>query len=555
MNTLPAIHINNPNNTDHLSLQHENLAELIEHAMHKHPSNSAYQCLGQTLSFEEMNQKSAALANYLLEVVQLKSGDRVAIQLPNLLQYPIAAFAILRAGLVLVNTNPLYTTREMHHQFADSGAKAIIILTDLLPKLESIVHATDIKTIITCQAIDLIVTQMNTRQAPSIKPGTQEQLEVRKITLLDAIDHGSTVNQGDSYPKVHRKKIYLDDIALIQYTGGTTGLSKGAILSHKNILANIEQTNQRLNDVTEVATELFITPLPLYHVYAFLLNLWVFSKCNNNILIADPRDLTGFIDLLSCVKPTGFCGINTLFIGLCHHPKISNVDFSQLKLTVSGGAALTTDASEKWQNLTHCSISEGYGLSETSPVVCLNPPGEEQLGSIGLPLIHTQVQIWNENEQEVALGDSGEIVVKGPQVMQGYWQQPEETEQVLNQEGWLKTGDIAIKQADGYFRIVDRKKDMIIVSGFNVYPNEVENILMSHPDVIEAAVVGQSSDKTGELVAAYIVKSNKVNLSQQEIINYCQTILTPYKIPKKVVFLDELPKSAIGKVLRRELRH
>jgi len=555
MNTLPAIHINNSNNTDHLSFKHENLAELIEQAMHKHPSNTAYQCLGHTLSFEEMNQKSAALANYLLEIVQLKAGDRVAIQLPNLLQYPIAAFAVLRAGLVLVNTNPLYTTREMRHQFVDSGAKAIIILTELLPKLESIVQVTDIKTIITSQAIDQLTTKMNTKLTPSTKRSTQERVEVRKVALLDAIYQGSAINLSDANPKVHRKKINLDDIALIQYTGGTTGLSRGAILSHKNILANIEQTNQRLNDVTEIATELFITPLPLYHVYAFLLNLWVFSKCNNNILIADPRDLTGFVNLLSTVKPTGFCGINTLFIGLCHHPKISDVDFSQLKLTVSGGAALTTDASNKWQKLTRCSISEGYGLSETSPVVCLNPPGKEQLGSIGLPLIHTQVQIWNENEQEVALGEPGEIVVKGPQVMQGYWQQLEETEQVLSQEGWLKTGDIAVKQADGFFRIVDRKKDMIIVSGFNVYPNEVENILMSHPDIIEAAVVGQRSDKTGELVAAYIVKSNKVNLCQQEIINYCRTALTPYKIPKKVVFLEELPKSAIGKILRRELRH
>jgi len=355
---------------------------------------------------------------------------------------------------------------------------------------------------------------------------------------LNGIVHESTIN----------------DIAAIQYTGGTTGLSKGAVLTHSNLLSNLAQTSERLLQVSNVEQEIFVTPLPLYHVYAFLLNLWVFTQGNCNVLIPNPRDLNSFVDTLKQHRVTGFCGINTLFIGLCHHDQISQVDFKYLSLTISGGAALTSAAVNCWQKLTGCTITEGYGLSETSPVVTLNPPGKEQIGTIGLPLKATEIQLWGENDQQVEQGEAGEIVVRGPQVMQGYWKQPDETAEVLNSDGWFKTGDIAIAQDDGFFRIVDRKKDMIIVSGFNVYPNEIENVLVSHSQIIEAAVIGEACEKSGELVSAYVVISTEESLSSKEVIEYCRDFLTPYKIPKKVTFLKELPKSTVGKILRKNLR-
>ncbi|WP_442871871.1 AMP-binding protein [Colwellia sp. 75C3] len=508
--------------------------------MDKNSTESAYQCLGQTLTFADIDKKSSALATYLLEVAKLNAGDRVVIQLPNITQYPIAAYAVIRAGLVLVNTNPLYTAREMQHQFSDSGAKAIIILADLLPKLVGIIEQTNINTIIATHAIDLMQPQI---------------INEKKVLSANLISFSEALKSGNEFSKINRQPININDIAAIQYTGGTTGVSKGAVLTHKNLLSNVMQASERLSNVAVEGEECFVTPLPLYHIYALLLNLWVFSKGNNNILIPNPRDIEGFIDTLMINRVTGFCGINTLFIGLCSHPKIKEVNFDALKFTISGGAALTSTATDNWYKITGCTISEGYGLSETSPVVTLNEPGKEQLGTIGLPVIGTEVQIWNDDAKEVKLGETGELVVRGPQVMQGYWQQRQETQKVLTQEGWLKTGDIALQKNNGFFQIVDRKKDMIIVSGFNVYPNEIEDILMSHPDILEAAVVGESCPKSGELVSAFIVKRSNADLCYQEITRYCRELLTPYKVPKKMIFLNELPKSSIGKVLRKELRN
>ena len=522
-----------------ISLKHNNLAELLEQVMHENATEAAYQCFGQTLSFADIEQKSAALAAYLLEEAKLKSGDRVIIQLPNIGQYPIAAYAVLRAGLVLVNTNPLYTPREMQHQFVDSGAKAIIILSDLLPKLAAIIESTKIDCVIATNVTDLV------------QPQPLDEHNFIKVNLINFID---ALTQGGKYSEINRHKIKLTDIAAIQYTGGTTGLSKGAVLSHQNLLSNIAQTSERLSQITTDGAEIFVTPLPLYHVYAFLLNLWVFSRGNNNILIPNPRDIEGLIVTLSKNSATGLCGINTLFLGLCNHPRINEVNFKPLKLTVSGGAALTSTVAQHWQNITGCTISEGYGLSETSPVVTLNTPGQEQIGTIGQPLMGTQVEIWNEQGEEVTQGEVGELVVKGPQVMQGYWLQQQETEKVLSHDGWFKTGDIALLKPDGFFQIVDRKKDMIIVSGFNVYPNEVENILMSHPAIIESAVIGEFCDKSGELVSAFIVKATNMDISVAEVIEHCREFLTPYKVPKKFTFLDELPKSSVGKILRKDLR-
>jgi len=525
-----------------LPLTHENLVQIIEQTMVIYAELTAYSCLGQSITFAQVDKKSATLANYLINDAGLKAGDRVAIQLPNLIQYPIAAYAVIRAGLVLVNINPLYTAREMQHQFSDSGAKALIILDEMLPKLEHIIESTGIETVISTKAMDLIKPSptINTHDLPYLD--NVNLVNLSNILMSDAQFNGCDQERG------------LDNIAAIQYTGGTTGLSKGAVLTHRNLLSNLEQTSGRLSLESTSEQEIFVTPLPLYHVYAFLLNLWVFTQGNCNVLIPNPRDLGGFIDILKQHKITGFCGINTLFIGLCHHERISQVDFKHLRLTISGGAALTSTAVNSWKKLTGCTISEGYGLSETSPVVTLNPPGKEQIGTIGLPLKATEIQLWDESEQQVGQGEAGEIVVRGPQVMQGYWKQPEETAAVLNSEGWFKTGDIAIALDDGYFRIVDRKKDMIIVSGFNVYPNEIENILMSHSGIIEAAVIGEPCEKSGELVSAYVVKSTQENLSSQCVIDYCRGLLTPYKIPKKVIFLKELPKSTVGKILRKNLR-
>ncbi len=518
------------------ALDHTNLAELINHAVQSNPTSTAYSCLGQAYSFAYIEEKSRALANYLLNDVKLAAGDRVMVQLPNIVQYPIAAFAVLRAGLVLVNTNPLYTPREVEHQLTDSGTNAMITLTELLPVVTPIIEKKPIKQVIHTSATDLLpTTQQNTGKTIA---AAQPLMQILADESLDK-----------PLPALSSSH---NDIALIQYTGGTTGVSKGAVLTHNNLLSNLWQTSERLAHVTQPNSETFITPLPLYHVYAFLLNLWVFTKGNHNVLIPDPRDLDGFINTLKEVQFTGFCGINTLFLGLSNHPRISEVNFAALKLTISGGSALTTAVAQKWHAISQSTITEGYGLSETSPVVCLNIAGQEKVGSIGPALPATEIKIVNQQGDALPLGEAGELVVKGPQVMQGYWQQPEETSKVLSADGWFKTGDIAIATADGHYKIVDRKKDMIIVSGFNVYPNEVEDVLQNHASVLESAVIGEPCAHSGERVVAYIVANNTAN--EIEIINYCRSMLTAYKVPKKIVFIDELPKSSVGKVLRKVLR-
>ena len=522
--------------------QYANLTQYIEQSMTKYQDQPAYTCLNTTLTFKDIDEKSYALACYFQQTLKLKEGDRIVIQLPNLIQYPIVVYAALRAGLIIVNTNPLYTTREMLHQFNDSGAKAIVILKELLPKLKEIQANTSIDHVIVTDETDL--------DTDSLTPLVTEPSQ---ITAPDQISFNQCISNSRTLTLTPITS-QLDDTSVIQYTGGTTGLSKGAVLTHRNLISNIIQTADRISDINNAEEGPFITPLPFYHIYAFLISLWLFSEGNKNVLIPNPRDMDNFIDAIAESKPTGICGINTLFLGLCNHPNIKKEYFSRLKLTLSGGAALTTAASNTWKKLTGCTISEGYGLSETSPIATLNPPGKEQVGSIGLAVIDTEIQIWDDNEHLLTYGESGELVIRGPQVMKGYWQQVEETKKVLTKDGWFKTGDIAILREDGYIRIVDRKKDMIIVSGFNVYPNEIEDILGSHEDIFEAAVIGEPSDKTGELVSAYIVKQPSSTLVEQDVINYCQEVLTPYKVPKKITFLAELPKSSVGKILRKELR-
>lgn len=513
-----------------INLEFNNIADLIEHSLIKYADKPAFSCLGQTLNFAEIDEKSKALACWLQKQENLSPGDRIAIQLPNLIQYPIAAYAALRAGLVIVNTNPLYTPREMQHQFKNSGAKAIIILTDLLPKLDEIKANTDIETVIATAATDLLT-------------GSTEVPD-------GCISFNQILTECKGDTLTPRPANSLDDNAVLQYTGGTTGVSKGACLTHRSIMANAEQTRLVLKDGCIEGEEIFVCPLPLYHIYAFSVNMLVFTTSGNlNILIPNPRDMAAFVAAIKPFKFTGFAGINTLFVGLCMHPEFKTLDFSRLKLTISGGTALTSSAVDMWKTVTGCSISEGYGLSETSPVVCFNIPGQERLGTVGKPVADTEIQLWNDEDKVV---EEGQIVVRGPQVMAGYWNMPEETAKAITPDGFFKTGDVGVRLEDGTIKIVDRLKDMIIVSGFNVYPNEIEDVLCQHEGVLEAAVIGEPDEKTGEKVCAYITL--KSDVSQDDIIAHCKGLLTAYKIPKKIVFMQELPKSSVGKLLRRELR-
>jgi len=523
-------------NINYIAPEFSNLAELLEHSFQAYADLPAYQCLGQQFSFAELEQKSRYLAQWLQNCTALQAGDRIAIQLPNITQYPIAVYAALRAGLIVVNTNPLYTPREMQHQFSDSGAKALIILADLLPKLETILADTALETILVTKVTDLL------------SPGAHEQSGYLSLTAAIAL--------GAELPVLQPCMARRDDIAVLQYTGGTTGVAKGACLSHGNLLANAQQMRDRLLQKLGTGEETFVCPLPLYHIYAFTVNmLSLFHMGNLNVLIPNPRDLDAFVGCLQKVPVTGMAGINTLFVGLCQHPQFKQLDFSQLKVTFSGGSALTSAAFELWKQVTGCTITEGWGLSETSPVVTLNHFGQEQVGTVGLPLPHTEVQVWNEQQQRQPDGFEGELVIRGPQVMQGYWNKPDETAKVMHQ-GFFKSGDIGIILADGSVKIVDRLKDMIIVSGFNVYPNEVEDVLSRHPAVLESAVVSEPDERTGERVCAYVTLRTGVHaeVTANELIQHCQELLTAYKVPKTLRFLQELPKSSVGKVLRRELR-
>ena len=508
------------------------LGDFIEQSLSQYADHEAYSCLGQTLTFAQIDEKSRALACWLQQLSGLQPGDRIVIQLPNIIQYPVAAYAALRAGLVLVNTNPMYTPQEMAHQFKDSGAKAIITLKDLLPKLNAVKAATDIETVLVCNPTDFISND--------------------NTASKDCINLNQAIADGSILTLQARKNNQLDDTCVLQYTGGTTGVSKGAELTHANILSNAAQTKDRRSEKAVNGKDIIICPLPLYHIYAFNVNMVsFFSSGNLNILIPNPADLSGFVASIKPFKFTGFAGINTLFVGLCMNDEFKQLDFSSLKFTFAGGAALTSDAVTAWKTVTGGTITEGYGLSETAPVLCANKPGHEELGTVGAPLKGTEIQIWNDKNQPVAPGEEGEIVAKGPQVMKGYWGRPADTQKsIVN--GFFKTGDVGKMLDNGFIKIVDRLKDMIIVSGFNVYPNEVEDVLTRHPNISEAAVISQQDAKTGESVCAYIVVNQQIETD--EIISHCREYLTRYKVPKKIVFMESLPKSTVGKILRKDLR-
>ncbi|QYJ78154.1 AMP-binding protein [Shewanella acanthi] len=519
--------------------KYSSLIDLIEQTSQRFGDKDAYVCLGKTSSFNEIERDSRYFAAYLQNNTTLQPGDRIAIQLPNITQFVIAAYGALRAGLILVNTNPLYTERELIHQFNDSGAKALVVLSDLLPTLAKVVANTPLELVISTHPLDLI--------DPQVQPKTG----LKNVEFCDVLKKGAelpftrfTPNQGD--------------LAALQYTGGTTGLSKGAMLSHTNMLANAAQVKSRIGSTIVEGEEIFVAPLPIYHIYAFMVNLVLYFECGAcSVLIPNPRDINGLIKTMSQFKFTGFAGLNTLFVGLCHQPEFKALDFSHLKITISGGTALTAAAANIWQQTTGVMISEGYGLSETSPVISLNAPGHQRLGTIGKPVLSTEVKLLDENGEEVALGEAGELAARGPQVMLGYWNNPQETANVMTADGFFKTGDIAVQIEDGFHQIVDRKKDMIIVSGFNVYPNEVENVLASHPNIIECAVIGVKDEHSGEAVKAFIVlKDDSVDPTEMKsaILSYCREQLTAYKLPKAIEFMKQLPKSTVGKILRRELK-
>ncbi len=529
--------------------QYSSMLEIFEEVFHRYPDNPAFENMGKQYTYGQLDIMSQQFANYLSNVVGMKKGDRIAIQMPNLLQYPVVMFGALRAGLIVVNTNPLYTPREMQHQFNDSGATAIIILANFAGNLEKILPETRINTVIITDLGDMlggfkkVLVNFVVRHIKKMVPAYKLPGHVKFL---------HTLKQGAAYAYT-KPDMVITDVAFLQYTGGTTGVSKGATLTHRNLIANLLQSRQWFVGLKE-GHEIIITALPLYHIFALTVNCFLmFSVGARNILITNPRDMPGFVKELKKHKFSVITGVNTLFNGLLHQPDFMKIDFSPLRYTLGGGMAVQRAVAEKWKEVTGKTLAEGYGLSETSPVLSCNPLDTGgRIGTIGVPFPSTEMKIMDENGKEVPIGEPGEICARGPQVMPGYWLRPNETEEAFFGE-WFRTGDIGVQDNEGYFTIVDRKKDMILVSGFNVYPNEIEDVLAHHDKILEAAAIGVPDEKSTEAVKVFVVKKDGT-LTEEEVIAYCRENLTNYKIPKYVEFIDELPKTNVGKILRRELR-
>lgn len=527
------------------------LAAMIDEGFSKFAAHPAYACMDKQLTFGELDRLSRQFASFLQNDLGLKKGDRIAIQMPNTLQYPVAMFGALRAGLAVVNTNPLYTPREMQHQFKDSGAVAVVILANFAANLEKIIDQTDIKHVVVTQLGDML-------GFPKKQIVNAVVRYVRKLvppySLPNAISFGNALSRG-SRQAFKPVDIKPTDVAFIQYTGGTTGVSKGAVLTQRNIISNVEAQDVWVQPAGIAKGEgIFVAALPLYHVYALVVNALSALKTGAmNLLITNPRDLNAFIDDLKKYKITGFTGVNTLYNGLLNHPRIGEVDFSLLKVTSAGGMALQTVVAERWAKLTGNTPCEGYGLTETSPILTSNPvDGSVRIGTIGIPFPSTDVKIIRDDGTDAAIGERGEVAARGPQVFAGYYNRPEETANVMMGD-WFKTGDIGIMDEDGFFRIVDRKKDMILVSGFNVYPNEIEEVVAQCPGVREVACIGVPDAKSTEIVKIFVVRKDP-DLTADAIKAFCRDNLTGYKMPKLIEFRDELPKSNVGKILRRPLR-
>ncbi|MCP8464321.1 long-chain-fatty-acid--CoA ligase FadD1 [Pseudomonas sp. ZM23] len=531
--------------------KYPNILAVLKESCQRFANKPAFSNLGKTLTYGELYTLSGDFAAYLQQNTDLKPGDRIAVQLPNVLQYPVVVFGAMRAGLVVVNTNPLYTAREMEHQFNDSGAKALVCLANMAHLAEEVLPKTGIRTVIVTEVGDMLpplkrfIVNSVVKYIKKMVPAFNLP-QAQKLTDVLAKGRGKAV--AEVSPKA-------DDVAVLQYTGGTTGVAKGAMLTHRNLVANMLQCKELMASNLQEGCEILIAPLPLYHIYAFTFHCMAMMLTgNHNILVTNPRDLPSMVKELSQWQFTGFVGLNTLFVALCNNDDFRKLDFSALKLTLSGGMALQLASAERWKEVTGCSICEGYGMTETSPVVSVNPFQNIQIGTIGIPVPSTLCKVISDDGQDLPLGERGELCVKGPQVMKGYWQRPEATDEILDKDGWLRTGDIAIIQEDGYMRIVDRKKDMILVSGFNVYPNELEDVLATLPGVLQCAAIGIPDEKSGEAIKVFVVSKPGVTLTKEQVMQHMHDNLTGYKRPKAVEFRDSLPTTNVGKILRRELR-
>ncbi|MFC4727615.1 AMP-binding protein [Coralloluteibacterium thermophilus] len=511
----------------------------------------AFSNFGKVLTYGDIDRLSTHFASYLLNELKLKKGDRVALMLPNVLQYPVAIFGVLRAGLTVVNTNPMYTARELKHQLVDSGATAIVVLDNFAHVVEQVIGETQVRQVVTTGVGDML----GLPKGPLINFVLKYvRKQVPDYTLHGAIRFREALRIGAQRP-LPEVRIDNGDVAFLQYTGGTTGVAKGAMLTHRNMVANMQQASAWLGNNARPGETVIVTALPLYHIFALTANCLVFMKFGGlNLLITNPRDMKGFVKELKGARFTAITGVNTLFNGLLNTPGFDEVDFSHLQMTLGGGMAVQRAVAERWKKVTGCTLVEAYGLTETSPAACINPMDiAEYSGSIGLPICSTDACIKNEEGQILPHGEIGELCIKGPQVMAGYWRRPEETARAIDADGWLHTGDMARIDPDGFVYIVDRKKDMILVSGFNVYPNEVEDVIAQMPEVLEVAVIGVPDERSGEKVMAVIVRKD-ASLTAEDVQAFCRENLTGYKQPRLVEFRDELPKSNVGKILRRELR-
>ena len=531
--------------------RYASLVELLQDSVERFGERPAFANMGKTLSFDELDVLTRDFAAFLQSRLGLSKGDRLAIMMPNLLQYPVALFGALRAGLAVVNVNPLYTPRELRHQLADSGTSAIVILENFAHVLEECLAETPVETVITTRLGDLlpfpksVIVNLAVKYVKQMVPAFQIANTVR---FTDAISQGKAA-------ALETVNLCHDDLAFLQYTGGTTGVAKGAMLTHGNMVANVEQATAWMGPYLSNGEETVITALPLYHIFALTGNCFAFIRIGGlNYLITNPRDMPGFVRELAKVRFTGITGVNTLFNGLLHTPGFADLDFSNLKMSIGGGMAVQASVAEKWREVTGTTLLEAYGLTETSPTVCINPFDIEAFnGSIGLPVSSTECCIKNDDGGTLGIGDTGELCVRGPQVMKGYWGRPEETRACVESDGWFHTGDIAYFDERGFVYLVDRKKDMILVSGFNVYPSEIEEVVSAHPDVLEVGAIGVPDDQSGEAVKIIVVKRSP-GLTEESLDEYCRANLTAYKCPKQVVFVNDLPKSNVGKILRRELR-
>jgi long-chain acyl-CoA synthetase len=531
--------------------QYPNIQAVLKESCQRFADKPAFSNLGKTITYGELYELSGTFAAYLQNNTDLQPGDRIAVQLPNVLQYPVVVFGALRAGLVVVNTNPLYTARELEHQFKDSGAKALVSLANMAHLVEQVLPKTAITTLIITEVGDMLP-PLKRLLVNSVVKYVKKMVPAynlpNAIKFTDALAKG----RGRAAKEVAPSSA---DVAVLQYTGGTTGVAKGAMLTHRNLIANMLQVKALMGSEMSEGSEVLIAPLPLYHIYAFTFHCMAMMLIGgHNVLITNPRDLPSLTKDLAKYKFTGFVGLNTLFVALCNNEDFRRLDFSTLKATFSGGMALQLATAERWKQVTGCAICEGFGMTETSPVASVNPFSNIQIGTIGIPVPSTICKVIDDAGVEQPLGSIGELCVKGPQVMKGYWQRQEATDEILDADGWLKTGDIAVIQEDGYMRIVDRKKDMILVSGFNVYPNELEDVLATLPGVLQCAAIGVPDEKSGEAIKIFVVVKPGETLTKEQVMEHMRANVTGYKVPKAIEFRDMLPTTNVGKILRRELR-